>query len=154
MIARLSGLVVEMDAGKRRVVIECAGVGYEVTCTRPAYELADKMRGFNQPCSLRIYSHSREGDVTLYGFAEPFERRVFDLLQEPKGVGPGKAVALLSGDLDALGLCQAIAAGNVDLLTDIKGCGDKLAEMLVAELATKARAIADKQAHAQQGLAV
>jgi Holliday junction DNA helicase RuvA len=130
MIARLEGtLVREGD----QVIVDCNGVGYEVTCS--AYTLA-ALPAAGERITLRIFTQVRETEIALYGFYEHTERSLFDLLITVKNVGPSTAVAILSGagprDIAAL-----IARQDVPGLVRIKGIGKKTAELLVVELHEK-----------------
>jgi Holliday junction DNA helicase RuvA len=130
MIARLEGtLVREGD----QVIVDCNGVGYEVTCS--AYTLA-ALPAAGERITLRIFTQVRETEIALYGFYDHTERSLFDLLITVKNVGPSTAVAILSGagprDIAAL-----IARQDVAGLVRIKGIGKKTAELLVVELHEK-----------------
>ncbi len=127
MIARLEGTLLREG---EQVVVDCRGVGYEVSCS--AYTLA-ALPAHGEPVALRIYTQLRENGITLYGFAEHTERALFDLLITVKNVGPSTAIAMLSGasPRDIAGL---VARQDVPGLTRIKGIGKKTAEMLVVEL--------------------
>jgi len=116
-----------------QVVVDCRGVGYEVTCS--AYTLA-ALPADGEPVTLKVYTQMRETAIQLYGFAEHTERRLFDLLITVKNVGPSTAIAILSGasPRDIAGL---IARQDVAGLTRIKGIGKKTAELLVVELHDK-----------------
>src|SRR5204862_443591 len=47
--------------------------------------------------TLETYLHVREDALQLYGFAEPAERELFELLLGVSGVGPKVALAIVSG---------------------------------------------------------
>lgn len=130
MIARLEGVLLRDG---EQVIVDCNGVGYEVTCS--AYTLASLPK-HGERVVLRIYTQVRETDIALYGFVDPQERGLFDLLITVKNVGPSTAIAILSGsgprDIAAL-----IARQDVAGLTRIKGIGKKTAELLVVELREK-----------------
>ena len=130
MIARLEGTLLR-DGGQ--VIVDCGGVGYEVTCS--AYTLA-ALPPHGERVVLRIYTQVRETEIALYGFADQAERALFDLLITVKNVGPSTAIAILSGasPRDIAGL---IAREDVAGLTRIKGIGKKTAELLVVELREK-----------------
>ena len=130
MIARLEGTLLR-DSGQ--VVVDCGGVGYEVTCS--AYTVA-QLPAHGERVALRIYTQGRETEIALYGFADQAERALFDLLTTVKNVGPSAAIAIASGasPRDIAGL---IAREDVAGLTRIKGIGKKTAEMLVVELRDK-----------------
>ncbi len=130
MIARLEGtLVREGD----RVIVDCQGVGYEVTCS--AYTVA-ALPSHGERVTLRVFTQMRETAIALFGFWDAHERDLFDLLITVKNVGPSTAIAMLSGagprDIAAL-----IAREDVPGLTKIKGIGKKTAELLVVELREK-----------------
>jgi len=127
MIARLEGTLLRDG---EQVIVDCRGVGYEVTCS--AYTVA-ALPPHGEPIVLRVYTQMRETAIALYGFAEHTERALFDLLITVKNVGPSTAIAILSGagPRDIAGL---IARQDVAGLTRIKGIGKKTAELLVVEL--------------------
>jgi Holliday junction DNA helicase RuvA len=130
MIARLEGTLIRDG---EHVVIDCGGVGYEVTCS--AYTLA-ALPAHGEKVTLRVFTQMRETAIALFGFVDASERDLFDLLITVKNVGPSTAIAMLSGagprDIAAL-----IAREDVLGLTKIKGIGKKTAELLVVELREK-----------------
>ncbi len=130
MIARLEGKLVR-DVG--RVIIDCNGVGYEVTCS--AYTLA-ALPADGERVTLRIFTQVREIEISLYGFFEAQERALFDLLVTVKNVGPSTASAILSG-ASPRDIATLIARQDVAGLVRIKGIGKKTAELLVVELHEK-----------------
>ena len=130
MIARLEGTLVRED---ERVVVDCGGVGYEVTCS--AYTLA-ALPASGERVALRVFTQVRETEIALFGFIDHEERALFDRLITVKNVGPSTAITILSGSnpRDIAGL---IAREDVPGLTRIKGIGKKTAELLVVELHEK-----------------
>ncbi|MBI4508220.1 MAG: Holliday junction branch migration protein RuvA [Deltaproteobacteria bacterium] len=132
MIARLRGTLVERGADT--VVIECGGVGYEVTVS------LSTLAAIPEPGSevaLRIFTHAQENRVALYGFATSEERELFDRLITVKNVGPATAIETLSGAPTPRDLARMVAHGDLASLTRIRGVGKKRAEMLVVELKEK-----------------
>ena len=132
MIARLEGTLIEREPPE--VVIDCHGVGYEVTCS--TYTLA-KLPADGERVALRVFTHATENRVALFGFIDAQERTIFDQLIKAKNVGPTTAIAILSGS-SPRELVALIAREDVAALTKIKGVGKKTAEMLVVELKDKA----------------
>jgi len=130
MIARLEGVLLR-DGDQ--VIVDVGGVGYEVTCS--AYTLGSLPK-HGERVTLRIYTQVRETDISLYGFVDPQERGLFDLLITVKNVGPSTAVAILSGS-SPRDIAALIAREDVAGLTRIKGIGKKTAELLVVELREK-----------------
>jgi holliday junction DNA helicase RuvA len=129
VIARLRGTVLEADGD--RVVLDVAGVGFEVGVPGPvASQLSLKL---GEQASLYTYLHVREDTLQLYGFASPRERSFFRMLISVSGVGPKVAVSILSaypvGDLEL-----AVFSADAKRFESIPGIGKKLAQRLLVEL--------------------
>jgi Holliday junction DNA helicase RuvA len=132
VIARLRGFLVER--GEDFVVVECAGVGYDVGVSLSTLSVMPEL---GAEVTLRVFTHAQENRIALYGFASLEERELFDRLITVKNVGPATAMAILSGVTSPLELTRVIAKGDVPGLTRIKGVGKKTAELLVVELREK-----------------
>jgi Holliday junction DNA helicase RuvA len=130
VIARLEGTLLRDD---EHVVIDCGGVGYEVTCS--GYTLA-ALPASGERVVLRVFTQVRETEIALFGFVDQQERSLFDLLITVKNVGPSTAIAILSGS-SPRDIASLIAREDVAGLTRIKGIGKKTAELLVVELRDK-----------------
>ncbi len=132
MIVSLRGKLIE--AGVLRVVIESAGVGYEVNVP---VTTAERLPKLGAEVFLLIHHVFREDGQALYGFAAAEEREFFKLLVEKvSGVGPKMALNILSR-LSLPILRDAILRGDVALLSQCPGVGKKTAERLVMELKDK-----------------
>ncbi len=132
MIGRLHGTLV--DRAGTRVVVDCNGVGYEVTCS--GYTLG-ALPPSGETVTLLVHTAVRENDITLFGFGSAQERQLFDALITVKNVGPSSAVTILSGGHTPRGVAELIVREDLAGLTRIKGVGKKTAEMLVVELRDK-----------------
>jgi len=130
MIARLEGILVR-DGD--RVIVDCGGVGYEVTCS--GFTLT-ALPSAGDRVALRVFTQVRETEIALFGFLELQERALFDLLITVKNVGPSTAIGILSGS-SPRDIATLIAHQDVAGLTRIKGIGKKTAELLVVELRDK-----------------
>ena len=130
MIARLEGALMRDD---ERVVVDCGGVGYEVSCS--AYTLG-ALPANGERVVLRVFTQVRETEIALFGFIDAQERGLFDLLITVKNVGPSTAITILSGSTPR-DIATLIAREDVAGLTRIKGIGKKTAELLVVELRDK-----------------
>ena len=132
MIVSLRGKLIE--AGVLRVVIESAGVGYEVNVP---VTTAERLPACGSEVFLLIHHVFREDGQALYGFAVADERDFFRLLVEKvSGVGPKMALNILSR-MSLPILREAIIRGDVALLAQCPGIGKKTAERLVMELRDK-----------------
>ncbi|MFZ0889312.1 MAG: Holliday junction branch migration protein RuvA, partial [Candidatus Binataceae bacterium] len=132
MIATLTGTLRAREAG--RLVVETAGVGYEVLVPLSTYYRLPPAGGV---VTLDIRQVVREDSLALYGFATVSEKRAFDLLLGIQHVGPKLALAILSV-LSPEELVAAIAREDVERIDAVPGVGPKLAERVVRELRDKA----------------
>ena len=130
MISRLDGTLIRDG---EHVIVDCGGVGYEVTCS--AFTLA-ALPASGERVALRVFTQVRETEIALFGFIEHEERALFDQLITVKNVGPSTAIAILSGS-SPRDIATLIAREDVAGLTRIKGIGKKTAELLVVELREK-----------------
>ena len=135
MIAYVRGVLTEKDP--MRVVVEAAGVGYEVLIPLSTFDRLPKAGG---EVKLLTFHCVREDDEILFGFATPAEKELFVKLTAVSGVGPKIALSILSGG--SVGeLALAIASGNAKRISSIKGVGKKTAEKICLELQDKVNAI-------------
>jgi len=131
MIAHLRGRL--LSKSPNEAVIDCAGVGYGVTISVATFT---SLPAEGTETSLHIYTHVREDQISLFGFAETQEKRLFEKLLTISGIGPKLAITVLSG-IAADRLVTAIRSGDHASLTKIPGIGKKTAERVVLELKDK-----------------
>ncbi len=136
MIARLRGEIIERGNGV--VVIECAGVGYEVHVPE---NVLMQLAAVGDGANLHIRQVFREDGTALYGFVDPVERRLFDLLTDVKGCGPRISLALL-GTLGPDSTIAAIQISDTKTLCKANGVGPRLAERITLELREKIQEVA------------
>ena len=135
MLYHIRGVLVEKDP--TRVVVEAAGVGYEIFIPLSTY---DRLPKTGAETKLLTFHCVREDDEILFGFATPAEKELFAKLNDVSGVGPKVALSVLSGG--SVGeIALAIASGNAKRLASIKGLGKKTAEKICLELRDKVNAI-------------
>jgi Holliday junction DNA helicase RuvA len=134
MIASVRGLVAAIASDS--AVIEVGGVGMQVQCA-PA-TLAGLKAGVEARLSTSLVV--REDSLTLYGFADDDEKRLFELLQTASGVGPRLAQAVLAVHQPEV-VRRAIAGGDTAALTRVPGIGKKGAERMVLELRDRIGAV-------------
>lgn len=131
MIDSVTGLVSRVT--NTYVVVNVGGVGLRVFVPTSA---RDAIGGTGHTVTLHTHLAVREDNLTLYGFAEPEERAVFETLISISGVGPRIALAIL-GTLTVEHLQNAVASEDPQILTRVPGIGKKLAQKLVFELRDK-----------------
>jgi Holliday junction DNA helicase RuvA len=128
VIGRLSGTLAEKFPPE--ILIECAGVGYEVTMPMTSiYALPE----LNEQAIIYTHFVVREDAQLLYGFANTTERKLFRLLIKVNGVGPKLALAVLSA-MSADQFVSYVAHDDVSGIVKIPGVGKKTAERLLIEM--------------------
>ncbi len=130
MISRLRGTT--LDRGLDHLIVDVNGVGYQVFV--PTSAIADAQ--VNADITLYTNLVVREDSMTLYGFTDAHQQRLFAILIGVSGVGPKVALALLSL-MSPDELAFAIASGNAAALARASGVGQKLASRVVLELKGK-----------------
>lgn len=128
MISFLDGELAERSGA--RVVISVGGVGYEVQV--PASTVAE-LPAVGRPVRLFTRMVVRDDAMTLFGFASPAQRELFDLLVTVTGVGPRLALSFLSV-LSPEAFRRAVAAGDLAALTLVPGVGKKVAQRVIVDL--------------------
>ena len=128
MIARLAGRVFEKHPN--RLVVDVAGVGYDVQVPLSTFYTAGEP---GTEIALRIHTHVREDQLSLYGFATALELTMFERLIAVSGIGPKLALSVLSG-IETRDLIGAILRNDLARLTAIPGVGKKTAERMCVEL--------------------
>lgn len=116
------------------VVIDAGGIGYHINISVNTYSRL----GADESCKLYIWQHVKEDALTLYGFADDGERRLFMHLISISGIGPNTGRMMLSSITPAE-IQAAIVSGNVSLIQRIKGIGPKSAQRIILELQDKLR---------------
>ncbi len=131
MIYSLTGKITMID--ETTVAVDTGSVAFEVFCS--SYT-AYKLSGVSEPQTILTHLQVREDGMTLFGFLDKKEKRLFTDLIGVSGVGPKMAVTILSG-LPIDEIIRAIVSGDVKLLSSIKGLGKKTSERIVLELNSK-----------------
>ena len=130
MIGRLKG-VVESREGET-CMIDVGGVCYELTCSLQTSEtlvLGERTR-------LEVFTHVREDQLALFGFATVLEKELFLALLSVNGVGPKMAIKILSA-APVSHIARSIDAGDVKALSNLPKVGKKTAEQLIVSLKGK-----------------
>ena len=130
MIDSITGRVIRL--GGDHLVIETGGIAYRVFC--PTRTLT----GYRPGEEEIVYVHLivRDDAISLFGFSNFNEREIFRSLLPVGQVGPRLALQLLS-TLSPQEFVEAVAAGDVERLTAVKGIGRKTAQRILIELRDK-----------------
>lgn len=135
MIGKITGVVDHI--AEDHVLIETAGVGYNVYCA-PGTLAALPPPG--EVASLYTELVVREDLLQLLGFRTVAEREWHRLLTTVQGVGAKASLSIL-GTLGAEGVSRAIALGDSGAIRRAPGVGPKLAQRIANELKDKAPAV-------------
>ena len=127
MISMLAGRVFERD--EESLHIEVHGVGYKAHV--PQRTLADYVVG--SQVRLRIYTHVREDQITLFGFETQSQIQLFNSLIKVNGVGPKVALGILSasGSEEFKGM---VASKDIKALSRLPKVGKRTAEQILLKL--------------------
>jgi len=136
MISCLKGELFHKSPEKVTILVN--GVGYEVFLSTTSLE---KLPQIGEEVFVHTHTYVREDALTLFGFADTDEKKMFLLLINVSGVGPKLAQAILSG-IRPVDLAHAISARDVARLTTLSGVGKKTAERLCLDLKDKVGFIA------------
>lgn len=131
MIASIDGVIRGSDGN--RIVVEVGGVGLEVFVPQ---RVLDSFGPSGSPVRLHTYLVVREDALTLYGFPDENERRLFQTLLGVSGVGPKLALSVLSAS-SAGEIARLIRDEKTKTLMTFPGIGKKTAERIVLELRDK-----------------
>ena len=131
MIYSLTGKVSVID--ENTVIVDTGSMAFEVFCsTYAVYSFSQKFE--NQ--TILTYLQVREDAMCLFGFKDKTEKSLFNELSQISGIGPKKAISILSG-LPVHDIIKAITTQDVKMLSSIKGLGKKTAEIIVVKLSSK-----------------
>ena len=127
MIALLTGQIAHKSPD--HLIIDVNGVGYRVMIPFSTYyELPEE-----GTVSLHIHTSVREDAIQLFGFPDPAQRDLFQMMIAVSGIGPRLAMNILSG-ITPEDLAAALSRGDLARLVRIPGVGRKMAERMVLEL--------------------
>jgi Holliday junction DNA helicase RuvA len=130
VISSLHGTV--LSAIGTTAVIEVGGVGFSVQVT-PDHALSMRVGSQIRVLTTLIV---REDSLSLFGFAEAEQLRVFELLTAVSGVGPKSAMGVLAV-LTPDQVASAVAAEDDGVFRKVSGIGPKTAKLIVLSLTGK-----------------
>lgn len=128
MIGYLEGEVKYATLGK--IILFAGGVGFTVHLPANLNYLE------KQKISLYIHTHLREDSLTLFGFGNPKDLDIFELVITVSGVGPKIALAMLASSSEEK-IKNAIMESNLAFFSSISGVGKKTAQKIILDLKSK-----------------
>jgi holliday junction DNA helicase RuvA len=132
VIIQISGVLLTKELDHVEVMT-AGGVGYLLHVPLSVYEALPKA---GDTVTLHTHLVVKEDGWQLYGFANVYERHVFERLLGAKGVGPALALGMLSA-LSAERVVRAIRDKDIATLQSVPRVGRKKAEQLILDLADK-----------------
>lgn len=131
MIGLLTGFVVYRE--DPAIILDVHGVGYKVLVP---LSVLNNLPTPSESLTLFIHTHVREDVLELYGFTQPQDLKLFELLISVSGIGCKTAQLVFSvgsrGDI-----INAIATNDVSFFTNVPRLGKKNAQKIIIELKNK-----------------
>lgn len=128
MIASLFGVL--KRSAHNSVVIEVGGVGYQVQVSRHTMEA---LPAVGSEVFLHTYLQVKEDGMSLFGFAAPEEKRLFQLMISLPKVGVKTALDILS-TYSVAHVRDIVLKEDIARLTQVPGVGRKTAERILFEM--------------------
>ena len=115
------------------VVVEANGIGYKIFMSGNTIQ---RLGELNSNVKIYTHYHVREDNISLYGFYNLEELRMFELLISVSGVGAKSAIAILS-NITPSAFALAVISNDIKALTKLPGIGAKSAQRIILELKDK-----------------
>lgn len=115
------------------IVVEANGIGYKIFMSGNTIQ---KLGELNSIVKIYTHYHVREDNISLYGFYNLEELRMFELLIGVSGVGAKSAIAILS-NITPSAFALAVISNDIKALTKLPGIGSKSAQRIILELKDK-----------------
>lgn len=112
------------------IVVEAGCVGYNI---RVPLSLLDGLPDIGSEVRIYTYLQVREDAMSLYGFLNRQDLKMFRLLLGVNGIGPKGALGLLSA-MSPDDLRLAIISGDAKAISKAPGIGSKTAQRLILDL--------------------
>lgn len=132
MINAIIGQIVCVNA--QTVTILGGSIEYEIVISAQTATKLSNLQGSDRG-NVRIltYLQHKEDAMTLFGFCDEDERRLFLELIKVNGIGPRQAMKILSG-VRVADFIQALDKSDVGFLSKIPGLGAKTSSKIVLAL--------------------
>lgn len=114
------------------IILDVKGVGYKILAASDVLAKAHK----GSLLQLFIYTHVREDNISLFGFLESSDLKLFENLIGVSGIGPKTAMNIFSiGSRSQI--VSAIIAADTSFFKSVPRLGQKNAQKIIIELKNK-----------------
>ena len=115
------------------IIVENNGIGYKIYMP---LLLQGRIGHVGDQVCVYTYYYVREDMIALYGFPEPEDQDMFELLLTVSGIGPKTAITVVE-TLRPSELAMAVLQGDIKKISSVRGLGKKSAERIILELKDK-----------------
>ena len=124
MISMVEGKI--WEKGENYLIISIHGIGFKIFVSEQV------IANYSMSDSIKLFTHLivREDNLSLYGFENHREERLFQQLIKVSGIGPRTALAILS-HLSQEIIFQAVRDEKPQIFSQVPGIGLKTAQKLV-----------------------
>lgn len=130
MIGFLRGKVLHRELNS--IILDVKDVGYKIVVAKDVLTKARK----DLVLELFIYTHVREDNISLFGFLDSSDLKLFENLISVPGVGPKTAMNIFSiGDRGQI--VSAIVSADTSFFKGVPRLGQKNAQKIIIELKNK-----------------
>jgi len=114
------------------IILDVKGVGYKILGASSVLEKAHK----GSSLELFIYTHVREDNISLFGFLESLDLKLFENLIGVSGIGPKTAMNIFSIGTRSQ-IVSAIISADTSFFKSVPRLGQKNAQKIIIELKNK-----------------
>lgn len=115
------------------ILVENQGLGYKLFIPPGSHA---RLPQVGEEVMVYTCPYIKEERVFLYGFLQPDDAALFEILLTVSGVGPRVALSII-GSTGSAGFHLAVLTGDLKALTRVPGIGKKIAGRLILELKEK-----------------
>ena len=131
MISYIRGTLSDID--ENIVIVENNGIGY---CISSSMNTIRQLPAIGSEIKLETKLIPKEDSLTLYGFYDKEELKMFELLLSVSGIGPKGALNILSS-MTVSDIQFAVAGADAKAFAAVPGVGKKTAERAIIDLKDK-----------------
>ncbi len=148
MIGYIRGTIADKE--NNHILIITDHIGYTVTVSEK--DLLSLQKG----SQVELFTEMvvRENEISLFGFLDQEDKKMFNILNEVSGIGPRSSMGIISC-LETSILKEAIISENMPVLLKLPGIGKKTAQRIILELKEKlqkSHSVHSEQSKPNEGL--